>query len=339
MHYNIIFCLLAAVIFCFTFANGFNDGCNTVATVIASRAMTHKKALVFAAAVELFAPFSTLLIGSGVVDTIKSIVNESDYTNPAMQRTALAFIAAGIIAAIIWNINNRILGIPASSTHSLVGGYIGAGIASFGITQVNWQNVLTKIVLMTFITPIVGLTAGFLVMRLLKYLFRYAGPGVNTFFKKAQVLNMAFLAFNHSFNDSQKSVGIIVMLMSIRLGYTGLAPIWALAGTGLALALGIIFGGYKIVKTVGVGIYRVNPCDSFASQITAGIVILISSLIGAPVSTSQIVSSSVMGVGSAERINAVRWVTVKKILFTWILTLPIAALLGALLFCAIRIML
>jgi PiT family inorganic phosphate transporter len=145
---------------------------------------------------------------------------------------------------------------------------------------------------------------------------------------------MTFLAFNHSFNDSQKSVGIIMLLMGVELGYTGTFPVWVLAGAAAALSLGIAFGGFKIIKTVGTGIYKVKPMHSFASQLTAGSVIFVSSLIGAPVSASQIVSSSIMGVGSAERVSAVRWGTVKKIMFSWFFTLPVVALLGALFFLA-----
>lgn len=330
MHYSITFWVLTVIIFCFTYVNGFHDGCNAVATLIASRAMSPKKALAFAAAIEFITPFSVLLIGGSVAETMKSIVNEAAYTNPAAKDTALAFITAGIVAAITWNIATWAFGIPASSSHALIGGVIGSGMAAFGVTQIGWQNFLVKVVLMLFLTPAVGLVVGFIVMKIIKFLVRSAGPGANTFFKVAQVLNMTFLAFNHSFNDSQKSVGIIMLLMGVELGYQGQFPVWVLAGAAAALSLGIAFGGFKIIKTVGTGIYKVKPMHSFASQLTAGSVIFISSLIGAPVSASQIVSSSIMGVGSAERVSAVRWGTVKKILFSWFFTLPVVALLGAL---------
>jgi len=339
MYYSITFWVLTVLILCFTYANGFNDGCNAVATLIASRAMSPKKALALSAIVEFLTPFTTLLIGADVAHTIKNIINQSAYLNPASKSAALAFIAAGIIAAIVWNITNRVLGIPASSSHALIGGFVGAGIAAFGVMQVNWQSVLVKVVLMIFLTPVVGFFAGFLVMKLVKFLFKHAGREANTFFKVTQIFNMIFLAFNHSFNDSQKSVGIIMLLMGVEFGFTGFTPLWALAGTGFALAMGITFGGFRIIKTVGIGIYRVKPMHSFASQLTAGTVILLSSLIGAPISASQIVSSSIMGVGSAESINAVRWNTVGKILFSWVFTLPVAALMGALLYFVLKLVL
>jgi PiT family inorganic phosphate transporter len=185
---------------------------------------------------------------------------------------------------------------------------------------------------MIFLTPVIGFAIGFLNMKIINYLFRNAGQGANKFFNIAQIFNMMYLAFNHSFNDSQKSVGIILLLMSVEFGFTGAAPTWALMLAGLALALGIAFGGFKIIKTVGTGIYKVMPQHSFASQLSAGSVILLSSIIGVPVSASQIVSSSIMGVGSAERVNAVRWNTIGKIIMSWIITLPAVGLVGALLF-------
>jgi PiT family inorganic phosphate transporter len=339
MQYSVTFWVLTVVIFGFTYVNGFHDGCNAVATLIASRAMSPHKALALAATVEFLTPLAVLVIGSSVADTMKSIVYESAYIDPAVKHTALAFIAAGIIAAILWNVSTWLLGLHASSSHALVGGVMGAGAAAFGFMQVNWYNILVKVVLMIFLTPAVGFICGFLVMKLINLLFRNAGKGANKFFNIAQIFNMIFLAFNHSFNDSQKSVGIILLLMGVELGYTGPAPVWALLCAGLALAMGIAFGGFRIIKTVGTGIYRVKPQHSFASQLTAGTVIMLSSLIGAPVSASQIVSSSIMGVGSAERVSAVRWNTVKKILSSWFFTLPIVGVLGYALFFIMRIFL
>jgi PiT family inorganic phosphate transporter len=332
MTYSSTFLVLTVIILCFTYVNGFHDGCNAVATLIASRAMSPHKALALAAAVEFLTPLAVLAIGSGVADTMKTIVNEAAYTAPGVRQTALAFITGGILAAIVWNVSTWLLGLPASSSHALVGGVIGAGLAAFGAAQINWQSILVKVVLMIFLTPAVGFVAGFLMMKLIKLICRNAGPEAGRFFNIAQIFNMIFLAFNHSFNDSQKSVGIILLLMGVELGYEGPAPVWALLLSGLALALGISFGGFRIIRTVGTGIYRVRPQHSFASQLTAGAVILLSSLAGAPVSASQIVSSSIMGVGAAERMSAVKWGTVKKILFSWFFTLPAVCLLGMLFF-------
>ena len=173
---------------------------------------------------------------------------------------------------------------------------------------------------------------GFLILKLLLLLTRHASVGINKFFTYAQWFNMTFLAFNHSFNDSQKSIGIVMILLGIYGGNVDSIPVWAIACAALCLSCGIAFGGFKIIKTVGTGIYKVQPIHSFASQLTAGAVILSASMLGAPVSASQIVSSSIMGVGSAERYKAVHWNVAGKILTSWFITIPIACTLGAILY-------
>lgn len=332
MQLGVSFWVLTGLIFVFTYVNGFHDGCNVVATLIASRAMKPHPALALAAAVELLSPFAMLLIGSSVSDTIKKLVGEAFYTDPAARSAALAFITAGILAAILWNVTTWCFGIPASSSHALIGGVVGAGLAAFGIGAVSWSYFWGRVVLMIFLTPLVSFGVGYLILKLLLRLTRHAGVGVNRFFRYAQWVNMTFLAFNHSFNDSQKSIGIVMILLGIYGGGTDTIPVWAIACAAACLAGGIAFGGFKIIKTVGTGIYKVQPIHSFASQLTAGAVILSASLLGAPVSASQIVSSSIMGVGSAERYKAVHWNVAGKILLSWFITIPIAGALGALLY-------
>jgi PiT family inorganic phosphate transporter len=326
------FWILTALVYVFTYVNGFHDGCNVVATLIASRAMRPKTALAWAAVVEATSPFAIYLIGASVSDTIKKLVGETYYIDPGARSVALAFISAGILAAILWNLSTWLLGIPASSSHSLIGGVVGAGLAAFGIRAISWNYFWSRVVLMIFVTPLVSFIVGFLILKLLLRLTRYASVRVNKFFTYAQWFNMTFLAFNHSYNDSQKSIGIIMILMGIYGGSTGSIPAWAIAGAAICLACGIAFGGFRIIKTVGTGIYKVRPIHSFASQLTAGTVILVSSMLGAPVSASQIVSSSIMGVGSAEHYKAVKWNVAGKILVSWFITIPIAGTLGALLF-------
>lgn len=326
------FWILTAMVFVFTYVNGFHDGCNVVATLIASRAMRPHPALAWAAVVEFLSPFSILVIGSSVSDTIKKLVGESYYTASDVRGTALAFITAGILAAILWNLTTWRFGIPASSSHALIGGVVGAGIAAFGTGAISWSYFWGKVVLMIFLTPAISFAAGFLILRLLLLLTRHATVGVNQFFKYAQWVNMTFLAFNHSFNDSQKSIGIILILMGIYGTESSGIPLWAIVCAAACLACGIAFGGFKIIKTVGTGIYKVQPIHSFASQLAAGSVILGASLLGAPVSASQIVSSSIMGVGSAQRYKAVHWAVAGRILTSWFITIPIAGMVGGILF-------
>lgn len=332
MEPGVSFWILTGMVFVFTYVNGFHDGCNVVATLIASRAMRPKPALAWAAAVEFLSPFSILVIGSSVSDTIKKLVGESYYTASDARATALAFITAGILAAILWNLTTWRFGIPASSSHALIGGVVGAGIAAFGTGAISWNYFWGKVVLMIFLTPAISFVAGFLILRLLLYLTRHASVRVNKFFTYAQWVNMTFLAFNHSFNDSQKSIGIILILMGIYGSESTGIPVWAIVCAAACLACGIAFGGFKIIKTVGTGIYKVQPIHSFASQLAAGSVILGASLLGAPVSASQIVSSSIMGVGSAQRYKAVHWTVAGRILTSWFITIPIAGTLGGVLF-------
>lgn len=329
---SLSFWILVVITFVFTYVNGFHDGCNVVATLIASRSMKPYPALIWAAVVEVVSPFAILAIGSSVSNTIKKLVAESCYTDPYAKSIALAFITAGILAAILWNITTWYYAIPASSSHALIGGVVGAGIAAYGSVAVNWHYLWAKVILMVFLTPLVSFAVGFLMLTLLRFLSRNASPRANTFFTYAQRFNMTFLAFNHSFNDSQKSIGIVMILIGIYGGKTDSIPIWVIALAAASLACGIAFGGFKIIKTVGTGIYKVHPIDSFASQMTAGTVILVSSLLGAPVSSSQIVSSSIMGVGSAERFKAVKWNVAGRIFISWFITVPVAGLLGALLY-------
>lgn len=323
--------------FVFTYVNGFHDGCNVVATLIASRAMKPYTALIWAAVVEVLSPFAIFLIGSGVSNTIQHLVAERFYVDTQTQSVALAFISAGILAAIVWNVATWYFAIPSSSSHALIGGVVGAGIAAFGAAAINWNYVWLKVVLMVFLTPFVSFVAGYCILLLLRCLSRTATLRANTFFTYAQWFNMTFLAFNHSFNDSQKSIGIVMILLGICGGAASEIPVWAVVFAATSLACGIAFGGFKIIRTVGTGIYKVQPIDSFASQMTAGSVLLISSLLGAPVSSSQIVSSSIIGVGTAERYKAVKWNIAGRILVSWFITLPIAGLLGALLFYCFRL--
>lgn len=170
---------------------------------------------------------------------------------PGARQAALAFITAGILAAILWNVTTWRFGIPASSSHALIGGVAGAGMAAFGTGAISWGYFWGKVVLMIFLTPAVSFAAGFLILKLLLWLTRSASVGINRFFTYAQWVNMTFLAFNHSFNDSQKSIGIVMILLGICGGDVSVIPVWSIACAAACLACGIAFGGFKIIKTVG----------------------------------------------------------------------------------------
>jgi PiT family inorganic phosphate transporter len=317
--------ILLALIF--DFLNGFHDAANSIATIVSTRVLTPRQAVAWAAffnlvAALLFDVHIAKTVGKGLIDI--STVNEY-------------VIMAGLIGAIAWNLITWYYGIPSSSSHALIGGVVGAGIAAYGTVAISWNYIWLKVVLMVLLTPLVSFLVGYCILLLLRFLTKTASLRANVFFTYAQWFNMAFLAFNHSFNDSQKSIGIVMILIRICGGaYNGI-PVWAAALAAVSLACGIAFGGFKIIKTVGTGIYKVQPIDSFASQMTAGTVLLVSSLLGAPVSSSQIVSSSIMGVGAAERYKAVKWNVAGRILVSWVATIPVAGLLGALLFYLFRL--
>lgn len=338
----LIFWILAVITYCFTLVNGFHDGCNSVATLIASRAMKPKAALFFAGTIELISPLTLLITGFGVSNTIQNMVKPDSYlNNPGVtQQKALIFIAAGIIAAITWNLITWVFGIPSSSSHALIGGVVGSGIAAFGFHCIIWANFLTKVVLMVFLAPIIGFTVGFIITKVLKHFTRHLDAKANNMFKKLQMLNMILLSYSHSTHDSQKSIGIIMLLMTIsgKPVAAGANPPWiAVLIASTCLSCGIIFGGYSIIKTVGMGIYKVKPIDSFASQLAAASVVLTATNLHVPVSTSHVVSSSIMGVGSANRLNAVRWSKVKHLVLAWFITLPIAGTIGALVYMGLNL--
>lgn len=333
----VIFWILAVITYSFTLVNGFHDGCNAVATLIASRSMKPKTALIFAGTIELIGPLTLFATGFGVSRTIQNMITESTYIgNPEVsQQHALAFIAAGIIAAITWNLITWVFGIPSSSTHALIGGVVGSGIAAFGFSCVNWTNFFTQVVLMIFLAPMLGFGVGYVIMKLLKLVARHMDTKANNIFKHMQTINMVLLSYSHSTHDSQKSIGIILLLMAVA-GHpveNGATPPWpAVLVAGICMACGILFGGYSIIKTIGLGIYKVRPIHSYASQLTAAGVLLTANALHVPVSASHVVTSSIMGVGSAERINAVRWSNVRNVIISWFITLPIVGTLGALLY-------
>lgn len=325
-----LFWILLLLILFFSYVNGLLDGCNVVATIITSRSMKPVTALISASFVMLLSPFSILLIGSSVSNTIRKMVGENYYMDPGAMDESILFIMSGLIAAIIWNLFSWYIGIPSSASHSLIGGVVGAGAMAFGVGAVSWNYLLTRVILFLFLGPIMSFIVGFLIMKFIFFVTRNSKPRVNSFFKYAQWVNMMFLAYNHSLNDSQKSIGILMIILGIFSHHeSGSIPVWVIASIALTLSSGTLFGGFRVIKTVGSGIYRVRPVHSFASQLSSGLILLGSSLLGAPVSSSQIVTSSVMGVGSADHYKAVHWTIVSRILISWVVTIPVAFLLGA----------
>lgn len=329
--------LLIIITYCFTFINGFHDGCNVVATIISSRSISPKKALIIAAIAEFIFP---LILGTAVAATIGKGIIKSEYLQVKGVSYAYLFILCSIAGAIVWNIITWRLALPSSSSHALIGGLIGSGICIFGIDSVEWNNILIKVILMLFLTPALGLIAGFIMMFFTKHMLRHSKPSINKFIKGSQTISMILLAASHSTNDAQKSMGIVTLILMISgVQQEFFVPFWVKIISSGLISLGLYLGGWKIVKTVGRDIFRLKPIHSLVSQVSAATIIFTSGLLGSPVSTSQIVSSSIMGVGSAEKYKAVRWQVAKKIFMSWFTTIPAAAGISALFYYIVTIVL
>lgn len=314
-----------AVVLLFDYTNGFHDASNIIATPIASRALTPIQAVAIVATFEFLGP---LLGGTAVANTIGKFVNLDDVT----AILSVTVILCGLAGAIFWNLLTWWLGIPSSSSHALVGGLAGAVLVAVGSDHVIWGfeqlteghlTGVTKVLLALILSPILGFWLGFLIHRLVFFLFRAAKPSVNRLFKRIQILSCAGLAFAHGANDAQKSMGIVTLVL-LSGGYLDAfeVPFWVILSCAVAITLGILSGGWRIVRTVGFGIFKVRPIHAVDGQLTSAAVIFGASMVGAPVSTTHVVSSSLMGIGASERPKAVRWAKAKEIVSTWLITIP-----------------
>lgn len=306
----------------FDFLNGFHDSANIVATMISSRAMGPRRALLLSAIAHFSAPF---VFGVAVATTIgKDIVSPQTIT--------VSVVMAALLSAIAWNLITWFFGLPSSSSHALAGGIVGAVAVASGLGAIH-QDGLAKVIIALVVSPLLGLLFGYLLMKLVLFLVRGATPRVNWLFRRGQVLTAVALALSHGTNDAQKTMGIITMGL-VAGGFLGefVVPLWVIALSAGAISLGTALGGWRIIRTLGAGLYRLRAVDSFVSQASSAVVILGAAILGGPVSTTQVVSSSLMGTGSAQRVSKVRWGVVVDILTAWVLTIPLSALAAALLY-------
>jgi PiT family inorganic phosphate transporter len=319
------------VVLLFDYTNGFHDAANIVATVIASRAMTPVQAVIVVGFFEFLGP---LFGGTAVANTIGKFV-ALDGVAPLL---SLSVLLCGLLGAIAWNLATWYFGIPSSSSHALVGGLIGAVVVGVGVDHVVWGfaeladgrlSGIVKVLAALVLSPLLGFWAGFLIHRLMHLLLRAATPAANTRLRYAQLFTAAGLAFSHGANDAQKSMGILTLVLLLG-GFIPHfeVPFWVMLACASAITLGILSGGWRIVRTLGFAIYRVRPVHALGSQLTSALVIMGASLGGAPVSTTHIVATSIMGIGASERPRAVRWAKAKDIATTWLITIPGAALVA-----------
>ena len=303
----------------FDFLNGVHDSSNVVATMISSRAIPPKAALAMTALANFVGPF---IFGVAVANTIGHEIVAAESINTLVLLAALA-------SAIVWNLLTWYLGFPSSSSHALIGGFIGAVTMAAG-----WQAIqlggLEKILIALFASPLIGYVIGYLLLKLIVILSWGATPRINLVFKRAQVITALALALSHGTNDAQKTMGIITLAL-VTGGYlTEFAvPVWVIILCAGMIAAGTALGGWKLIRTLGGKFFKIRPVDGFASQLASAAVIISASLVGGPVSTTQVVSSAIMGVGAAERLNKVRWGVAKDIAVAWLLTIPATAVLAA----------
>ena len=309
----------------FDFLNGVHDSSNIVATMISSRAIRPRMALTMTAIAEFCGPF---IFGVAVANTIGNEIVASEHLN-------MLVIIAALVSAIVWNIVTWMLGIPSSSSHALIGGIIGAVVVGAGFQEIQMAGVI-KVLISLFISPVIGFFAGMIIATLVYKLSWKATPKINGVFKKLQVITSFGLALSHGTNDAQKTMGIITLGLVISGVQKEFAvPFWVIVICAAAIALGTSVGGWQLIRTLGSKFYKIRPVHGFASQITSATVILTASLFGGPVSTTQVVSTAIMGVGAAERMSKVRWGVAGEIASAWLFTIPSTALLAAGIYCLI----
>lgn len=326
---DILFYSSVLLTFCFAFINGFHDGGNVIATAISSRSMRPTRAVALAAAAEFIGP---LLLGTAVARTMATGILKPEVLEILPSHHVYALVISAISAAIIWQMPTWFLGLPSSGSHALIGGMVGAGIVSMGWKGVAVDQVTRLVALPLLLSPFLGILVGYLVFSVLRSLFARSHRGMGGFFAVLHKPTLAFLAGCHGSNDAQKSMGLIALILSAGSGEMQgelSLPTWAIVSCAAILALGLSTGGWRIVKTVGYGISRMEPVHSFASHVSASAVIVTASLLGGPVSTTQVVASSVMGVGASRRLSGVRWSAAANIAYAWLLTLPVSVALGA----------
>jgi PiT family inorganic phosphate transporter len=286
-----------------------------------------------AAVCEFIAPF---FLGAAVAKTIGKNIIEVSAFDPETLHISVVLIISALIGAILWNLITWFFGFPSSSSHALVGGMVGAVLVAYGTDKILWGGLL-YVVASLVLSPLLGLIFGMLFLRITFRIFRNATPKVNYFFNRMQIPSSIALAISHGSNDVQKSVGLIGMsFLILGLSSSFDVPLWVIASCAAATALGTASGGWRIIKTVGSKIYRLRSVDAFCVQTSSAAVILGASLLGGPVSTTHVVSSSIMGVGAGQRMSAVRWGVAKNIMLAWLITIPASAVMAALSFFLLR---
>lgn len=304
----------------FDYINGFHDTANAIATSVSTRALTPRVAVWMAASLN----FLGAMYSTGVAKTIGGdLVKSAQMVNQQV-------IIAALVGAIAWNLLTWWLGIPSSSSHALVGGVVGAVLVSKGFEGLKIEGII-KIVLSLIVSPVIAMITGLIIMIALFWIFSKMAPSnINSKFKRMQVLSAAMMSFSHGSNDAQKAMGIITLAL-VSSGYLSTleVPVWVKMSAATAMGLGTAAGGWRIIKTMGGKIFKLEPISGFAADLNSALIIFGATLLHLPVSTTHVVSGSIMGVGTAKRVNAVRWGVAQQMLMAWVLTIPSTALVSA----------
>jgi inorganic phosphate transporter, PiT family len=319
--------IVVAIALAFDFTNGFHDTANAVATSVSTRALSPRTAVLIAAVMNFLGAFTSTkvakTVGGGLINTTPGFV------------TAHLLLAA-LLGAIAWNLLTWRLGLPSSSTHALIGGLLGAALASGGANPVDWTNLWNKTVYPALASPVIGFVLAGLVMVAILWGFRRMRPApLNRGFRILQIASGSFLAFAHGTNDAQKTMGVIALALyaSHHTSSPADIPTWVIASAATSMALGTYIGGWRIMRTMGTRIFKLRPPQGFAAQVTASSVLYtVATRYGFPVSTTHVISGSVMGAGATTKMSAVRWGVAADIVGAWVLTIPAAAAVSALLY-------
>jgi inorganic phosphate transporter, PiT family len=324
--------IVIAVALAFDFLNGFHDAANSIATVVSTRVLSPRAAVSLAAVCNFSAAF---FLQAKVAATIGHDIVHVQYLDPFM-------VMFGLLAAIIWDLVTWWFALPTSSSHALVGGFAGAAVAKAGWVALQPQGIL-KVVPFIIISPIIGLVLGRMMMMLMHFLFRDSTPRrVDKIFRRGQLISASIFSFSHGMNDAQKTMGIILaLLISVNMAHPDMSggtprlPYWVILACNAAMGLGTYFGGWRIVRTLGMRLTKLQPVGGFCAETGGGVTIVFLSLLGIPLSTTHTITGAIVGAGSVQRRSAVRWGIARNILWGWVLTIPCSALIGVLIeFCA-----
>jgi len=327
--------LVVALALFFDFSNGFHDASNVVATIIVTGALSPAKALTIASICEFIGPF---LFGTAVAQTIGRNIIDTSAFDPGDMALSAGLIVAALTGAIAWNLITWWLGLPSSSSHALIGGLIGPVLIAFGPDKILWKGV-SFVFASLILSPLIGMFFGWLFFKITRFIAekREATPSANQFFNRMQVVSSVCLALSHGANDAQKSMGVITMSLVILGIFPSFEiPFWVIASCAGAIAAGCATGGWRIIKTMGSKICRLRSVHAFCSQTASASVILAAALVGGPVSTTHVVSSSIIGAGAGQRVSSVRWGVAKDIVTAWFITIPASAVAAGAVFWVIK---